>query len=149
MISIYFLIIPNRNNSINILLSIKKMNDVTTNVLTVLSLIALPSLQEYNGDFSSFNSNRTKLVTQLFDSKNYDNRKSSHHPIDITTLLVVDHVENMNEDAQTLRFHGKLALIWKDNRLVWDPRDYAGITVIDISDEFYRMWRPSIYFRTL
>uniref|UniRef100_A0A914XXA4 Neurotransmitter-gated ion-channel ligand-binding domain-containing protein n=1 Tax=Panagrolaimus superbus TaxID=310955 RepID=A0A914XXA4_9BILA len=115
----------------------------------ILQLLTLPSAQEVNSDFSQFNNNYNRLINKLFDVRKYERWKPSHTPIDVGAFVIIDHVENMDEYAQTLTFHGTLVMTWKDKRLVWEPQDYGNLNQTYISLNIASIWTPPVYFRTL
>ncbi|KAI1732200.1 neurotransmitter-gated ion-channel ligand binding domain-containing protein [Ditylenchus destructor] len=106
-------------------------------------MLAASTKDEREQDLAKINQNLKILVPKLLEG--YDQRVPSHYPIQLFSMLMVDHIEELNELEQTLTFHGTMLLSWEDRRLVWEPKDYGNLDKISLSAfEIARFWVPSV-----
>ncbi|KAH3851129.1 hypothetical protein DPMN_093610 [Dreissena polymorpha] len=93
---------------------------------------------------TSFNGMPAKTVTdaeRLFSdlmvgySKMFRPVLNESRQVVVSTLLDLISIQDFNEVEEKISFTGLLFLAWKDERLVWDPKDYGGIDnlYIDVS----------------
>uniref|UniRef100_A0A914UKE8 Neurotransmitter-gated ion-channel ligand-binding domain-containing protein n=1 Tax=Plectus sambesii TaxID=2011161 RepID=A0A914UKE8_9BILA len=86
----------------------------------------------------------TKLEESLL--KSYDKK---HRPVkdDSTTMqvqvyMVVTHVEQVNEQEQTMKMHGMVWVSWTDEYLTWTPADWNSTRKISIDS--WKIWQPAL-----
>uniref|UniRef100_A0A7E4W8S0 Neur_chan_LBD domain-containing protein n=1 Tax=Panagrellus redivivus TaxID=6233 RepID=A0A7E4W8S0_PANRE len=116
----------------------------------LLQVLTLPTLQEVNNDIATVTQSRQKLDDKFFGaSSQYDHTKPSDFPVNISTLFLIEHIENVDEDFGAVNLHGAVLLGWNDSRLTWDPRDYNNITVFDLSERIGNIYAPNLIFRNI
>ncbi|KAI6240124.1 Neur-chan-LBD domain-containing protein [Aphelenchoides fujianensis] len=75
---------------------------------------------------------RNQLLSKLL--KGYDKEKSSTVPVLVYTSMIIEHLREFNEYDMTLHMQSVFIMNWRDERLVWEPKDYGNLTKIPIDD---------------
>ena len=86
-----------------------------------------------------------RLRTDLFQTYNKDLRPPVNRssPLTIFADFYLAHIVDVNEESGVLSVIGALNLIWKDDRIFWNPDNYSSIQMILAGDN--EIWMPGIY----
>ncbi|KAL3072928.1 hypothetical protein niasHS_017902 [Heterodera schachtii] len=119
--------------------------------LNLFTILSLPMGQkELDTDMAKINTHMHELVPKLFVGYDRNARPISKDgkPIEIQSLLVVDHIEQLNEEEQALNFHGTLMLMWRDERLIWEAADYGQLGSLAFTGfDVTRFWSPEVIIK--
>uniref|UniRef100_A0A1I7SJV1 Neur_chan_LBD domain-containing protein n=1 Tax=Bursaphelenchus xylophilus TaxID=6326 RepID=A0A1I7SJV1_BURXY len=59
----------------------------------------------------------------------------------VKAFIVINHIEEVNQDEQTMIVHGMLWAQWKDEYLTWDPKNWSNVDMITIQP--WKIWQPA------
>ncbi|CAD5225867.1 unnamed protein product [Bursaphelenchus okinawaensis] len=59
----------------------------------------------------------------------------------VKAFIVINHIEEVNQDEQTMIVHGMLWAQWKDEYLTWDPKKWSNVDMISIQP--WKIWQPA------
>ncbi|XP_071845113.1 neuronal acetylcholine receptor subunit alpha-3-like isoform X2 [Apostichopus japonicus] len=96
------------------------------------------------GDCANMNA-RTALYRKLLDSSTYNHYA---RPVENSSLPVYVQfrfapvIHYLVQDNQELQLRGRMALIWNDYRLAWNPDDYGGHRSLDLPVN--KIWQPEL-----
>ncbi|XP_071845116.1 neuronal acetylcholine receptor subunit alpha-6-like [Apostichopus japonicus] len=90
-------------------------------------------------------SERTALHAKLLNSSTYNLNvrpvENSSLPVSVQFCFApVKH--NLVQGNQELQLRGRMALIWDDHRLAWNPDDYGGLRKLDLPVN--KIWQPEV-----
>ncbi|CAJ0582487.1 unnamed protein product, partial [Mesorhabditis spiculigera] len=106
-------------------------------VLTVLSQI----FWEIGAQTSGMNKALEDTLFKTYNRKHRPVKKEST-TVGVQVYLSVTHVENVNENEQTMLVHGNLWTTWSDEYLTWEPKDWNGTTRLSV--DAYKIWQPAL-----
>ncbi|XP_071953127.1 neuronal acetylcholine receptor subunit alpha-10-like [Antedon mediterranea] len=90
--------------------------------------------------------NNKLLMKKLFEDDKYNNQVrpvlDTSTVINMTMLLYVAQVLDMDERRQTLKTNLWMTLNWRDEYLQWDPEDFGNLKMIKIPSNL--VWMPDI-----
>ncbi|CAJ0933124.1 unnamed protein product, partial [Mesorhabditis belari] len=101
-----------------------------------------------SGDFNQQKIMESQIINSTFGSSTYDRQILGDSPTTLSAFLLVTHLEKMDDDSQTLTFHGSLQVNWKDERLKWNSSAFGGVTSYGRSRQEIKKepWIPQLYF---
>jgi hypothetical protein len=67
---------------------------------------------------------------------------NNSNPTTVNVGLKLVSMVNFDEVSETLTITAKLKLVWTDDYLTWDPKDYNGLQSISIPQ--YNIWKPDV-----
>uniref|UniRef100_A0A914I3L2 Neurotransmitter-gated ion-channel ligand-binding domain-containing protein n=1 Tax=Globodera rostochiensis TaxID=31243 RepID=A0A914I3L2_GLORO len=119
--------------------------------MNLFSILTLPmGPKELDQDMAKINSQMHDLVPKLFVGYDRTVPPSAKNggPVEIQSLLVVDHIEELNDFEQTLNFHGTLMMMWRDERLIWEAEDFGQLGSLAFTGfDLTRFWWPDIVIK--
>ncbi|KAI6216132.1 Neur-chan-LBD domain-containing protein [Aphelenchoides besseyi] len=78
--------------------------------------------------------------------RNYDRR---HRPVkeestttNVNLLIIINHIETVDQNEQAMLVHGLLYAVWVDEYLQWDPKAYNNTYSLKI--QAWKLWQPAI-----
>ncbi|CDW57242.1 Acetylcholine receptor-like protein cup-4 [Trichuris trichiura] len=73
-----------------------------------------------------------------------NNRPVKDEKLSVIVLFyaVLEHIENVNEEQQSMTVHGFHYLLWHDDYLYWNPADYSGVSRMSVHS--WRIWKPDL-----
>ncbi|VDN59792.1 unnamed protein product [Dracunculus medinensis] len=92
--------------------------------------MTLPSASEQTNDIKRLVENEKIILKKIFVTNIYDNTQPSQLPTTVLSFMFIDHIEQLNEKEQIMNMHCSILFHWKDNRIVWEPKDYGNVRKI-------------------
>ncbi|XP_072042458.1 neuronal acetylcholine receptor subunit alpha-10-like isoform X2 [Amphiura filiformis] len=85
-----------------------------------------------------------KLIEDLFNNYTKLARpvRNAKTPTNVEMILFLSQVIHMDERMQTLKVNAWITMIWTDEYLMWDPKEYGGIDVFTLPSG--NVWMPDI-----
>uniref|UniRef100_A0A1I7ZTV0 Neur_chan_LBD domain-containing protein n=1 Tax=Steinernema glaseri TaxID=37863 RepID=A0A1I7ZTV0_9BILA len=114
----------------------------------LLNILTLPSQGEQNNEISTVSKTLVELNKNLF--KGYDSSvpSSDGNPIIVSSLILIQHIQALDQKQETLKFHADLTMSWIDPRLSWNPSDYNNVQEINVFKHLHNtIWWPHLLIR--
>ena len=118
------------------------------NIFNLLILSAMLILAGANNRKSIENSSSSSSVRKVELEKKlidkllgpYDKRMRPADTVNVKFSLYLNQIITLIEQEQVVVLNAFLDHEWRDNRLEWNPNEYAGISLIRINSEFLWMY---------
>ena len=84
-----------------------------------------------------------KLIKAAILNSNYSSTDRPVNPTSISVKLLMKQIVSVNQASLIVTTSSYLFLNWTDQRLVWDPIQYGGLSGILI--QLKKIWYPNLY----
>ncbi|KHJ43128.1 Neurotransmitter-gated ion-channel ligand binding domain protein [Trichuris suis] len=86
--------------------------------------------------------NRLERTILLRNTPNNRPVKDEKLSVIVLFYAVLEHIEDVNEEQQSMTVHGFQYLLWNDEYLYWNPGDYSGVSRMSVHS--WRIWKPDL-----
>ena len=91
------------------------------------------------------------VLEDVFNSKDYHKeirgKLDQTQHIDVNVGFSLQYIKHIDEIEETFEAFGVLFLLWTDERLIWDPKNYNGTNkVFSFVDFYYSSFNLIAYF---
>ncbi|KRY78854.1 Acetylcholine receptor-like protein cup-4, partial [Trichinella pseudospiralis] len=131
---------------------------IKKNLLRMKMIIQLNISEDLKGGCnfiaSSMNANITELLPyqeilnglerSLLETYNHHHRpvKDENQGLIVLFFAVIQHIEEVNEEHQTMTVHGFQYLLWNDEYLSWNPEQFNGVNRLLMHS--WHIWKPDL-----
>ncbi|KRX40759.1 Acetylcholine receptor-like protein cup-4 [Trichinella murrelli] len=84
------------------------------------------------------------LERSLLETYNHHHRpvKDENQGLIVLFFAVIQHIEEVNEEHQTMTVHGFQYLLWNDEYLSWNPEQFNGVSRLLMHS--WHIWKPDL-----
>ncbi|XP_003367424.1 hypothetical protein Tsp_14757, partial [Trichinella spiralis] len=84
------------------------------------------------------------LERSLLETYNHHHRpvKDENQGLIVLFFAVIQHIEEVNEEHQTMTVHGFQYLLWNDEYLSWNPEQFNGVNRLLMHS--WHIWKPDL-----